>query len=71
MTEEAKTNRAKAALRRVWNVADKYLWGTAAGKILCGAVLGLLLAPVAPAPVIAALAEPANQILDALSEDAP
>lgn len=67
--DDKQVGRVRTALRRVWGMADKYLWGTPAGKVLCGALLALALAPIAPAPMIAALAEPANQIMDALSED--
>lgn len=69
MSDDKKTGKLKAALARVWGITDKYLWGNKAGTLVIGAVLALALAPFLPAPAISALAEPANQILDALSED--
>lgn len=69
MSDEKKQNQIKRALSRIWGITDKYLWGNTAGKVVIGAVLALALSPVLPAGAIAALAEPANQILDALSED--
>ena len=69
MNNDKRTGVIKRGLARIWGVTDKYLWGTAAGKLVVGAVLALALAPIAPPALIAALAEPTNQILDALSED--
>jgi hypothetical protein len=63
------SQKLKNRARLAWAIADRYLWGTSAGKLVIGAVLGVALGPVLPAPVIGALTEPVNQILDAVSVD--
>ncbi len=68
MSDEKKVNRAKAALVRLYRIADKYVIGNKAGAILLGAMIGLAAPSLGPA-AIASLAETANQVLDALSED--
>jgi hypothetical protein len=68
VSDEKKQRKIREQLRRVWHASGKYLWGTPAGKVVAGALLGLMLAPVLPPAAIGLLAEPVNQILDVLSE---
>lgn len=61
--------RALALLARpfvaAWGVADRVLFGNPAGKAV---VLAVLVAVSVPAPLAASLAEPVNQVLDALTD---